>query len=309
MLVLQRRWKDAQQTLEAGVARFPSDAELRTVLGNLYLIVNKPRLAITAIKPALAQQPDRADLHYMLGEAYERDLHIEAAIKEMQETVRLQPDNHEAWGRIGLYENNLTRYAEAREPLQRAIALAPNEAHYYWALGDSYLLASPDPASFDRAAALYRKALSLNGSNDKALYSFGMALTRRGRPEDLKEAVELFQRLIRLNPIDTNAHFKLAETYRRMGRIPEADAEQAKFQLLFSKGRQQTRRLYASVSFKDTAAAHLKLAKEAGARKEFRLAATEYQLALARDPDLAEAREGLAQAQRQAGAASAGSGP
>ena len=41
------------------------------------------------------------------------------------------------------------------------------------------LLENTDPANFDRAVALYRKALSINGANDKALYSFGMALTRQ----------------------------------------------------------------------------------------------------------------------------------
>lgn len=303
MFVLERKWKEAQQVLEKGIARHPEDAEIRTVLGNLYLILNKPRRAIEVIKPALQQEPDRPDLHYMLGEAYERDLHIEAAIQEMRETVRLDPYNAEAWGRIGLYENNLTRYTEARDPLQRAIALAPREPHYYWALGDSYLLESTAPANFDRAAELYRKALSIDNRNEKALYSFGMALTRRGRPEDLKEAVTLFQRLLQWKPGDINAHYKLAETYRRMGQDKEAAAEQAKFQVLFSKGRHQTRQLYASVSFKDTPDAHLKLAQQAMTQKDYSLAVTEFQLALARDSNLAEARAGLRQAQQKATAA------
>lgn len=306
MLLLQRKWKEARQTLERGVARYPKDAEIRTVLGNLYLILNKPRLAAEAIKPALQLQPDRADLHYMLGEAYERDLHIEAAIQEMRETTRLEPNDPEAWGKIGLYENNLTRYKEAREPLERAIALAPKEAHYYWALGDSYLLESTDSANFDRAAELYRKALSLNGTNEKALYSFGMALTRRGRPADLKEAVELFTKLIRLKPRDMNAHYKLADTFRRLGQEKEAAAEQATFQTLFAKSRQQDRQLNASTSFKDTADAHLKLGLQAMTAKDYALAATEFQLALERDPKITKARDGLQQAQRHIAAVSTG---
>jgi Flp pilus assembly protein TadD len=303
MFVLQRKWKEAQAVLEKGVARHPDDAEIRTVLGNLYLILNKPRRAAAVIKPALEQQPDRADLHYMLGEAYERDLHIEAAIQEMRETVRLDPYNAEAWGRIGLYENNLTRYTEARDPLQHAIALSPKEPHYYWALGDSYLLESTAAANFDRAAELYRKALSLDNGNEKALYSFGMALTRRGRPEDLQEAVKLFQRLLQRKPNDINAHYKLAETYRRLGQDKAAAAEQAKFQDLYSKGRHQTRQLYAAISFKDTADAHLKLAQQAMAQKDYPLAVTEFQLALTRDSHLAEARSGLQQARQKASAA------
>ena len=303
MFVLERKWKQAQHTLEKGISQHPNDPEIRTVLGNLYLILNKPRQAIAIIKPALQQQPDRPDLHYMLGEAYERDLHIEAAIQEMRETVRLDPNNAEAWGRIGLFENNLTRYLKAREPLQNAIALSPREPHYYWALGDSYMLESTAPANFDRATELYRKSLQLDNSNEKALYSFSMALTRRGRPEDLKEAIPLLQRLVQWKPKDMNAHYKLAETYRRLGQNREATAEQAKFQNLFSKGRHQTRQLYASVSFKDTASAHVKLAQQAMEQQDYSLAVTEFQLALTRDANLTLARNGLQQAQQKAAAA------
>jgi Flp pilus assembly protein TadD len=303
LFVLERKWPEARRTLEDGLKRYPKDTEVRTVLGNLYLILNRPRDAARVIRPALEREPDRPDLHYMLGEAEERDLHIEAAIREMRETVRLQPTNAEAWGRIGLYQNNLTRYKEAREPLERAIALAPNESHYYWAMGDSYLLDTGDPANFDRAADLYRKALKLDPRNEKALYSFGMALTRRGRPQDLQEAVDLFHRLVTLNPIDMNAHFKLAETYRRLGRTAEAQAEQAKFQVLFAKGRHQTRSLYASVAFRDTAAAHVSLARKAMTEGDYTLAATEFSHALERDGSLTEARHGLEEAKRRQHAA------
>jgi Flp pilus assembly protein TadD len=300
MYVLQHKWSEAQKILEEGIARYPRDAEIRTVLGNLYLILNKPRKAQAVIEPAIKLEPERADLHYMLGEAYARDLHIEAAILQMRETARLDPNNPEPWGRIGLYENNLARYKDAREPLQRAIELAPNGAHYYWALGDSYLLDSPDPANFERATELYRKALSIQPDNAKALYSFGMALTRRGKPEDLKEASRLFKKLVQLKPTDMNAHFKLAEIYRRMGNSKDAAREQAKFQEIFLKGRQQTRQLNNSVSFRDTAEAHLKLGREAMSEKNYELAVTEFQLALQRDSNLKAAQAGLAQAQRQA---------
>ena len=79
--------------------------------------------------------------------------------------------------------------------------------------------------------------------------------------------------------------------------------EQAKFQDLFSKGRQQTRNLYATVSFKDTAEAHLKLARRAMELKDYTLAVTEYQLVLERDPNLTEARNALLRAQQRASSA------
>src|SRR5205085_10365830 len=117
-------------------------------------------------------------------------------------------------------------------------------------------------AHFDRAIELYRKALQLDPRNEKALYSYGMALTRRGNPEDLRAAIPLFQRLIKLKPIDTNAYYKLYESYRRLGMNKEAQAHRAKFRVLFEKGRQQTFDKYAADAYVDTAEAHLKRAQE-----------------------------------------------
>jgi tetratricopeptide (TPR) repeat protein len=301
MLILQQKFTEARKVLETGVKQFPDDIELRTALGNLYLILNKPRLTIETIRPIIGKTSNRPDLHYMLGDAYERDLHIETAIVHMLETVRLDPNNAEAWGRIGLYHINLTRYKQAREPLRKAIALQPREAHFYWALGDSYLLDNSEPDHFARAKELYRKALELAPKNEKALYSYGMGLTRFGDKKDLAEAVEIFRRLIALHPSDMNAHYKLYETYRRLGRLQEAEAHKARFKDLFAKGRTQTRTLYAAAAFKDTAEAHLALGRKAMAAKNYALAAKESELALERDRTLEAARKGLREAQKALG--------
>ena len=303
LLILQKRFAEARTLLENDLRHHPDDTETRTALGNLYLVLNKPRLVIETIRPALARSPDRPDLHLLIGEAYERDLHIEAAIAEMRSAVELDPRMTEAWGRLGLYLINLTRYKEARAPLEKACALEPGEAHYYWALGDSYLLDGTTAANFDQAAQLYRKALSLDPSNQKALYSFAMALTRRGRKEDLEEAVTLLQRLIRLDPIDTNAEYKLAETYRRMGRPADAKVHQARFDELFNKGRNQTRHLYAITAFRDTAGAHLKLGRDAMKAGDYELAAREFAMATEREPKSAEAGTALKAARQKLGAA------
>jgi pentatricopeptide repeat protein len=299
MLILQRRFNEARAVLEEGVKKNPKDVEVRTALGNLYLILNKPRLAINTIQPIIQQAPNRPDLHYLLGDAYERDLHVETAIKHMQETVRLDPMNAEAWGRIGLYHINLTRYKQAREPLQRAITLRPDEPHFYWALGDSYLFDDSEPDHFSKARDLYKKALQLDPNNPKALYSYGMGLTRYGEQKDLEEALEIFQKMIRLNPNDMNAHYKLYETFRRLGRMQEAEAHKAKFKDLFAKGRQQTRSLYASASFRDTPQELLARGRKAMQEQNYPVAEKLFQLALERDAKLKEARRGLEEARRR----------
>ncbi len=301
LLVAQRRYPEARKYLEAGLRKYPENTNLRAALANLFLLLDQPRRAIAVLEPAVKREPYRSDHRALLGEAYERDLKIEAALREMREAVRLNPNLSEAWGRIGLYLINLARYPEAREPLERAITLEPMEAHFYWALGDSYLLEGPGEDYFRKATQFYRQALNLDPRNAKALYSYAMALTRRGKPEDVRAAIPLFKRLIALNKNDMNAHYKLAEAYRQLGEPKEAQRYQARFLQLYRKGRDQTRSRYQTAAFRDTPEVHVKLGREALARGENALAAREFQLALERDRTLSEARRGLLEAQKKLG--------
>lgn len=301
LLILQKKFNEARILLETSLLLHPHDIETSAALGNLYLVLNKPRKAIETLQPASILHPDRADIHLLLGEALERDLRLEAAITEMRAAVNIEPRMVEAWGRLGLYLINLTRYKEAREPLEHALALEPNEGHYYWALGDSYLLDTTDHANLDKAVELYRIALKHDPKNDKALYSFAMALTRRGNKQDLEEAIQLLKRLISINPIDTNAEYKLAETYQRIGKPQEARLHRARFDILFARGRAQTRHLFAETAVKDTAIAHLESGQKAMKLKQYGLASQEFQAALQMDRTLSTAREGLNQAQLKAG--------
>lgn len=301
MLIAQGKMREAQALLEAAAKKFPANANILAALGNLYLVINQPRKAIATLKPAVEREPYRADLHALLGEAHERDMHLEAAVREMREAVRLDPKLSEAWGRLGLYLVNLNRFQEARDPLMRAIEQEPMESHYYWALGESYLLESPDPANFEKATQLYQQALNLNPRNEKALYSYGMALARRGQPGDFQKAAGLFQRLLKVKPTDMNAHYKLYEIYVRLGRTKEAQRHRAVYKDLFEKGRVQNRERYRAVSFLDTPELHLKMGQEALARKDYALAAREFQFALQRNPMLGEARRGLEEARKRLG--------
>jgi len=301
LYVVQKKFDRAREVLERGLKEHPEDSEVRFALANLFQILHLPRRAAEVLKPAVEQNPDRSDLHFLLGEIYARDHHINGAISEMREALKLDPTSAAAAGRIGLYLMNLTRYAEAREALQQAVKLEPREAHYHWAIGDSYALESSSPESMGRAEELYRKALSLDPRNAKALTSYAILLTRRGRDADLKESLSILGRLVKLHPEDANAEYKLYETYKRLGRAEEAEKHRRRFQVAFARERQRNRDIHLSTSFKDTPEAHLKLARAAMGRKDYSLAATEFRLALERDRTSSEARAGLLAAQRQLG--------
>jgi predicted Zn-dependent protease len=301
ILIRERRLEAARFLFSRAVYRHPENIELRLALGNLYLVLRRPALAVQVLKPAAAAASGSADVHYLLGQAYEADLHIQAALNEQRAAVAAEPTFAEAYGRIGIYLIDLTRYAEARPPLQQAIQLNPRESHYYWALGDSYLFDVADPGNLGRAIQLYHQALGIEPRNDKAQMSLALALTRRGGPGDLEEAAGILQRRTRQAPEDANAFYKLYEVQSRLGHAATARQALSRFQSLESRGRSQTARRYQMVSFVDTASAHLRLGRRYLAERRNGMAATEFRLALERDPHLEEARAELARTRRGPG--------
>lgn len=309
LYIAQQQFSKAESYFESCIQKYPQNTKLRVALGNLYIIENKAVKAIETLEPAVKAEPKYAEAHSLLGEAYARNLHIEAAIKEYEEVTKLDPNDAQAWGKIGLYNVNLTRYQQAREPLNKAIKLDPMEPHFYWALGDSWLLENPDDFHFDKAAQLYRQALNINPKNEKALYSFAMGLSRRGKPEYLQESTIYFERLLEINPNDMNACFKLAEAYRLLGKKDQAKKLQAKFLVLFEKGRQQNRDLYRRAAFKDTPDAYLRLGKKALDEQKYEIAIKYYESALQRDETLMDAKRGILEAQNRLGMLNKGQKP
>lgn len=296
LLVKQGRLKEAMKVLEEGVRQHPESLDLRLALGNLLIGYKHAPQAIEVLKPAVQQAPDNAEAHFLLGQAYEGDFHIRTALAEQQAAVALEPNFTEAWGRIGLYQVTLGDYRAARPALETAIRLDPRESHYYWALGESYLMDLSDPGSTGRAIDLYRKAVSLDPGNQKALYSLGVALTRRGGPGDLQEALAALQKAVRLKPDDLHAYYKLSEASRRLGRSADAARYLARFRELSEQDRTHTVRQYQMVSFRDTAEAHLRLGQRYLKEGKTDLAAAEFGFALEREPKLEAARRGLEEA-------------
>jgi tetratricopeptide (TPR) repeat protein len=123
---------------------------------------------------------------------------------------------------------------EITRRLARFVQLKPRDANgqYYYAMslwrapaGD----AGPDLA---RIEALLRKAASLDARHAKARVQLGILLSEQRR---WREAIQALQAAVALEPDLAQAHFRLAQAYRRTGQGALADRELATFEAL--KGR------------------------------------------------------------------------
>ncbi len=73
----------------------------------------------------LVDQNDPEKLE-LLGEIYGAHAHFADAVEPLTRAVRLDPGSYDAWHNLGLSYFRLKRYQEARQPLEKAAALRPD---------------------------------------------------------------------------------------------------------------------------------------------------------------------------------------
>ena len=114
---------------------------------------------------------------------------------------------------------NTDRWPEAREALQRAVALRGDDAEAHYRLGRALTkLGRPREAREE-----YARAVQLQPAHEAAQLNLGLACVDLGLRE---EAIEAFRRAVRLRPDRAPARFNLALALLAAGDPAGARAEQ-----------------------------------------------------------------------------------
>jgi tetratricopeptide (TPR) repeat protein len=193
--------------------------------------------AVDVFTASIRRHPTSARLHIGLGIAqYSRGRH-EEAVASFCAAADLAPADPRPYPFLGeMYGVSPAQSDEITKRLARFVALKPTDANgqYYYAMS---LWRAPAPASGDgpdlaRVEALLRKAMALDARHAKARVQLGILLSEQQR---WREAIQPLRAAIALEPDLAQAHFRLAQAYRRTGQTALADRELATFETL--KGR------------------------------------------------------------------------
>jgi tetratricopeptide (TPR) repeat protein len=189
------------------------------------------------VGPAIIPSPAPAQdaLIRQGGQAYQAG-DMKGAIKAFTAALGAGLTGHKRaqvlWFR-GACWHRLEQYARAEADFSQAIALNPNQAHYYVSRGRTRVSMkryAPALADFDRAVRLKPAYVTVY------LYR---GLTR-AMLRQYPAAVSDFTRAIQLDPSKIDAYRLRALAYRKMGRVAEANADLAKAnQLAAQAGRRQ----------------------------------------------------------------------
>jgi len=181
-------------------------------------------LAGSALNAIALLDPDGARMHLIIAEHLINEGDRDGAIVQYKKVLQLAPQLPGAHFELAeaLLQKSKTQREreEAEEAFKAELALNPGNVNADCRLGDLYL--SAGTTRLDAAYQSYDRALQLQPDFANAQLGMGKVLIRMGKNQ---EAVDHLREAARLDPIDSTAHYLLAQTYRRLGQTPDADRE------------------------------------------------------------------------------------
>lgn len=123
------------------------------------------------------------------GRMLEADGNFNGALEQYRQSVAAEPDNVEAYTRLGILCNRMGRFEEATTAFMRATEIAPDKAYLHNNLGFCYVLQN----RFDDAEKCFRRALSIRPEYRRARMNLGAVYAHLGRGDD---AVREFEKVV-----------------------------------------------------------------------------------------------------------------
>jgi len=128
--------------------------------------------AVTQIAETCGHAADQNDPEklVLLGQLYGDHAHYAEAIEPLERAVKLDPGSFDAWHNLGLSYFRLKRYTQAREPLENAARLRPDFFDTLNLLGATLYVLGDDRAALpvlERAHQLHPDDAQLNAALDQ----------------------------------------------------------------------------------------------------------------------------------------------
>ena len=167
-------------------------------------------------REAASRYPDLASAHAALAEVASSLGQHDLALGAIRDAVRVDPEPHYYWIRLGQELQRAGRTAEAIEAIRVAVQNEPTNANYHAALAVALL---NDPDGLDQAREASSEAVRLDPANTWAWTLLASVEQRAG---DLEAAARAAERSVALEPNKAWPLLALAESLQALERIDEA---------------------------------------------------------------------------------------
>ncbi len=184
----------------------PVDGDNYYFMGLAYLRKNDNDNAIKLFTEALNKNTQNLlDAKFRLGQAYYRKKIYIDAIRYLEEVIKLNPKYIEARELLGIMYHNRNDSIKAIENLKNVVKYNPQNFNAFYLLGLNYF----KEKKYDKMIDSYKKAIEINPDFADAHYNLGMAYYYSNMYED---AIKEFEIAKKLNPVDSATFSILAQT-------------------------------------------------------------------------------------------------
>jgi tetratricopeptide (TPR) repeat protein len=215
---------ELQETLRIS----PGDYDAEYTLGLCYLKQKNVAQARQLYERMADRMGNRPALRVLIGRAYRETGFLAESIEEFKKAIELDPKFprvHYYLGLTYLYKDGAARIPDAMEEFKIELAANPDEYFANFYLGILYIM----DRKWEPAIALLEKATQKQPNNPDPYFHLGQAYQGAGKH---KEAIEVLQKTIALNPSlahndyqVTTAHYRLGQSLIKVGRTAEGEKE------------------------------------------------------------------------------------
>ncbi|MFC1683250.1 tetratricopeptide repeat protein [Candidatus Zixiibacteriota bacterium] len=187
-----------------------------TGLARVYAETGKQGLSFKLLKEGISRWPNAAGLHFQQGHTYYADGRLEEAIASWRETVRLDPEFHQAYLELGNAYEDQKQYGLAIAAFQNAVEANPRYVIAFFNMGLLYSKMEQIPEAMEA----YRKAVETDPAFADA--HANLAWLHAKEDVDLQEGFRLIRRALELDEENPVYWDVLAELYISEGKLEEA---------------------------------------------------------------------------------------
>jgi tetratricopeptide (TPR) repeat protein len=256
-------YSHARPRLEAALRANPKDSNVELVLANDLIKLGEPEPAASHLQQLTQRDPKNQEVWYQLGKVY-----MQLSVNALSKLREIDPNSvlvHEISGEIMESMNN---FDGALIEYKKAVEMAPQQPGTHYKLGNAYWSLSDwdaatqqfqaELANDSRSCLSYAKlgniVLVQHGDSQEALGELNKAIAICPNLMDAREdraraflrmdrcqdALPDLQAVAHANSEDPTVHFLLAQAYRSLGRMQEAQAEMQLFSKLEEGARAAT---------------------------------------------------------------------
>ncbi len=167
------------------------------------------------LNQATALEPENPEFLYHLALVLQLGKEIDAAIACYQKTLRLKPDQADAWDNLGVLYHVRNNPREARECHQKALEINPRHGNAHLNLAKALIACGEK----EQAIAHQRAGVALQPGNHAALADLGVILQLSG---NIGEAVDCLQRALAQDGSSEKTLHNLGSALLKQRRYEEA---------------------------------------------------------------------------------------